>query len=70
MNDLERWLADVKEFNESAGALHISATVHAREGAAIESRGRALGLKRSKIKSTLARVRLKVEMPEEPKAGT
>ena len=68
MNDLEQWLADVRAFNERAREackqhLALWKTQHD-----IASAGRALGLRRSKIKSMLASVRLKVEMPWEDDA--
>ena len=69
MNDLEQWLADVKEFNADVVADATDWGLLLNNRAGIEYRGRALGLKRSKIKSMLASVKLKVEMPEE-KDGT
>ena len=69
MNDLEQWLADLKDFNSVVVDFAMDGRAQIDRRADIESRGRALGLKRSKIKSMLACVRLKVEMPEE-KGGT
>ena len=70
MNDLEQWLADVRAFNTDANLFCLVnfASLDNRHEA-LQKQGRELGLKRSKIKSMLASVRLKVEMPEE-KAGT
>ena len=69
MNDLEQWLADVRAFNESVSSFRTAAWAPlVSRQIALEQAGRALGLKRSKIKSMLARVRLKVEMPEESKS--
>ena len=68
MNDLEQWLADVKAYNESAGFFAAQfGDVMARR-AVIEGRGKHIGLKLSKIKSMLASVKLKVEMPVEDDA--
>ena len=74
MNDLEQWLSDVRAFNASAqkildGGLDGPLAELLFKQDTINAQGRFLGLKRSKIKSMLASVRLKVEMPEE-KAGT
>ena len=69
MNDLGQWLADVKDFNSAANIFDKDGAALVAKRDVIEVHGRALGLKRSKIKSMLASVRLKVEMPEE-KAGT
>ena len=65
MNDLEQWLADVKQFNMDVGEFTRDWMAISKAHHDIEERGRALGLKRSKIKSMLASVRLKVEMPED-----
>ena len=70
MNELEQWLADVKAFNESVRSFKTDVWVPlVSRQIGLGQSGRALGLKRSKIKSMLASVKLKVEMPEE-KAGT
>ena len=68
MNDLEQWLADVKACNDAAEKIKLQLDGFMVIRSKIEEQGRALGLKRSKIKSMLARVRLKVEMPEESKS--
>ena len=68
MNDLEQWLADVRAFNESAKEASKQNLALWKTQHDIASAGRALGLKRSKIKSMLASVRLKVEMPEDKNA--
>ena len=66
MNDLEQWLADVKVTNDAAQKMKTQIDGFMVVRNKIEEQGRALGLKRSKIKSMLASVRLKVEMPGEP----
>ena len=68
MNDLELWLADVKQFNVDAEKAYRDCLPLWKSRHDIESRGRALGLKLSKIKSMLASVKLKVEMPVEDDA--
>ena len=68
MNDLEQWLADVKACNDAAEKIKLQLDGFMVIRSKIEEQGRALGLKRSKINSMLARVRLKVEMPEESKS--
>ena len=66
MNDLEQWLADVKRLNNEVRAFFLEGAANIQNRLVImENEGRALGLKRSKIKSMLASVKLKVEMPEE-----
>ena len=65
MNDLEQWLADVKATNDAARKMKAQIDGFMVVRNKIEEQGRALGLKRSKIKSMLASVKLKVEMPVE-----
>lgn len=65
MNDLEQWLADVRDFNGAANIFNKDGAALVAKRDVIEVHGRAYGLKRSKIKSMLARVKLKVEMPRE-----
>ena len=69
MNDLEKWLADVKDFNGATNIFDKDGAALVAKRDVIELQGRALGLRRSKIKTMLASVKLKVEMPEE-KDGT
>ena len=69
MNDLEQWLAEVKAFNKEIEAFAEQWPMLALEYDGLMDSGKRLGLKQSKIKSMLASVKLKVEMPEE-KAGT
>ena len=71
MNDLAQWLADVKAFNADVGKVSAGVALFEGNRAKLEIRGQTIGLKRSKIKSMLASVKLKVEMPVEhdtPKA--
>ena len=63
MNDLEQWLADVKLFNAHAKELELMGKDSAAERIKIIVDGRACGLTVAKIKSMLASVKLKVEMP-------
>ena len=65
MNELEQWLADVKDFNLAADQLFNDGTNLVEKRDRIEARGKSAGLTKAKIKSMLARVKLKVEMPEE-----
>ena len=66
MNELEQWLADVNDFNENVCR---SLIVHGRtvmnDCDGLKVKGKAAGLSSKKINSMLARVKLKVEMPEE-----
>lgn len=64
MNELEQWLADVKEYNGHAPGIISDCTAFEIRRQNIEARGKDLGLKLTKIKSMLARIRLKVVMPE------
>lgn len=72
MNDLEQWLADVKAYNADAANIYVEgkAAEILSLGHTLEARGRKLGLKVTKIRSMLASVKLKVKLPEEPRAGT
>ena len=65
MNDLEQWLADVKAFNADVGKVSAGVALFEGNRANLEIRGKAAGLTKSKIKSMLAGVKLKVEMPED-----
>ena len=65
MNELEQWLADVKASNDAVQKLKVQIDGFTIIRNKIEAQGRAIGLKRSKIKSMLASVKIKVEMPEE-----
>ena len=69
MNELEKWLADVKAHNTDVEKFLPGEKVFSDNRARLEVRGRALGLKLSKIKSMLARVKMKVEMPETEEPG-
>ena len=71
MNELVQWLAEIKEFNDRAKALakQCKSFEVVREG--LESDGKALGLKVTKIRAMLIKLKLTVKMPEEghdPKA--
>ena len=65
MNELEQWLADVKAFNESVREFDVNADAIIDRHFTLENSGKALGLRTKKIRAMLARVKLKVEMPEE-----
>ena len=65
MNELEQWLADVKAFNEEVAAWGTEGSRLIYKRASVGAKGCTLGLKRSKIKSMLASVKIKVEMPKE-----
>ena len=68
MNDLAQWLEDVARFNGEANIFDKDGVALVAKRDVIEAHGRSHGLKRSKIKSMLASVRLKVEMPVEDDA--
>ena len=65
MNDLGQWLADVKEFNDGVEKVAAGVALFESNRARLITRGDTIGLKRSAIKSMLASLRLKVEMPED-----
>ena len=69
MNELEQWLADVKAYNDECRELDlkIGGLMNTREH--LTECGVAVGFRASKIKSMLARVKLKVEMPETEEPG-
>ena len=70
MNDLEQWLADVKAYNDTCRELDLKVGGLQNTREHLVDCGAMVGFRTNKIKSMLARVKLKVEMPEEPKAGT
>ena len=64
MNDLEQWLADVKEYNGHAPGIISDCVAFEVARNKIEERGKALGLKVTKIRAMLAKVKLTITMPE------
>ena len=65
MNDLEQWLADVRQFNVDVNEWWLDIGPLTEQRGEIVNRGEALGLRVTKIKPMLARVKLTVTMPEE-----
>ena len=69
MNELEQWLADVKAYNDACRELNLKVGGLQNTREHLTDCGAMVGFRTRKIKSMLASVKLKVEMPEE-KAGT